>query len=259
MSSETDEHSNFWRWFEESVNQHLAGHQAPPDSIIEELDRRMARLGLSWELGPAPDGSDDWGFAVSFGADQERLGLAERVVRSAPDMPGCQVLLGKPPKLWSGALELPSSGEWARFECQGAGEGEVMTHSTFLVGLTLLASCHRPRGLQAPVQADAYRVPLARMTSFDTGAFVSTGQAYGRMEAGEIIPGWVSEGQHPVDAVRWCSGLAVLVYTVDQGTYAIVHDDGKHQRELATFAPSYVGDTLLSNGRAPPVGLPGKH
>ena len=86
----------------------LALDEVPVDAIIEELDTRMRELGVSWELGPAPDGSGDWALAVSFGADLERLPRAEVVARAAPRMAKCQVFLGKPRRLWNGVLELPS-------------------------------------------------------------------------------------------------------------------------------------------------------
>lgn len=111
----SDERDGFWRWFARSVLPSLTRFEVPAEEIIQNLDRRMESLGLSWELGPAPDGSRGWAFAVSFGADMNRFALAEALVNSAPSMAGCQVLLGKPPKRWNGVLDLPSGDEWVRF------------------------------------------------------------------------------------------------------------------------------------------------
>jgi hypothetical protein len=72
-------------------------------------------MGVSWELGPAPDGSDDWGLAISFGGDPDKISLAMLIVNAARAMPRCQVLVGKPPKEWDGELELYLQSRWWRF------------------------------------------------------------------------------------------------------------------------------------------------
>lgn len=105
----------FWHWFEQEVDPSLAVDEVPSQDTIRELDEKMLSLGLSWELGPAPDGSDDWGFAVSFGADQARIERARRVVDQSPRLKRCQVLLGKPPKQWQGVLDLRTADGLLRF------------------------------------------------------------------------------------------------------------------------------------------------
>jgi len=105
----------FWRWFEQEVVPSLAEDEVPDQDTIRELDERMHKLGLSWELGPAPDRSDDWGFAVSFGADQARIERARRLVDQSPRMNRCQVLLGKPPKQWEGVFDLRTADGPLRF------------------------------------------------------------------------------------------------------------------------------------------------
>lgn len=87
----------------------------PPDSVIDTLDRKLSKFDLSWELGPDPDGSDAWAFAVSFYADPNRLAHAERMVASAPVMKSCRVLLGKPPKVWDGTVPLRDGSELSTF------------------------------------------------------------------------------------------------------------------------------------------------
>jgi hypothetical protein len=110
-----DDAGSFWNWFQREVAPSLMLDEVPDNTVVDELDARMLELGVSWELGPAPDGSDDWGLAVSFGADLDRLPRAETVARSAPRMPKIQVFLGKPPKRWNGVLELPSGDNWVQF------------------------------------------------------------------------------------------------------------------------------------------------
>ncbi len=104
----------FWRWFEREVLPSLVLDQIPGDAVIRELDELTHGLGVSWELGPSPDGSDDWGLAISFGAEAVRLPAAQAVVEQAPRMKKCQVILGKPPKQWDGVLELPLGDDWVR-------------------------------------------------------------------------------------------------------------------------------------------------
>lgn len=114
-ASSLSEIERFWRWFEQEVVPSLAVDEVPDQDTIRELDERMLNLGLSWELGPAPDGSDDWGFAVSFGADQARVERARRLVDQSPRLKRCQVLLGKPPKQWHGVLDLRTASGPLRF------------------------------------------------------------------------------------------------------------------------------------------------
>lgn len=104
----------FWRWFAQSVLPSLEHDQLPDESVVDELDERLQALDVSWELGPAPDGSNDWGLAISFGADLGRVPAAQSVVDGAPRMKKCQVFLGKPAKLWDGVLELPVGNGWVR-------------------------------------------------------------------------------------------------------------------------------------------------
>jgi hypothetical protein len=111
-----DTPADFWAWFERRVLPFLARAEVPPAPLIDELDRRVLRLGCAWELGPAPEDRPGWAFAVSFGADLQRLAVAETVVRCAPPMAGCAVLLGKPPKQWDGTLNLRSGGEWVQVQ-----------------------------------------------------------------------------------------------------------------------------------------------
>jgi len=105
----------FWQWFEQEVHPSLDRLELPQDEVIEDLDGRMASFGLSWELGPAPDGTEGWAFAVSFGADLDRIAAADRLVNVAPTLSRCQVVLGKPPKRWNGVLNLPTGNEWVQF------------------------------------------------------------------------------------------------------------------------------------------------
>lgn len=109
----------FWSWFEREVLPALILDQVPDEAVMRELDERMLALGVSWELGPAPDGSDDWGLAISFGADLNRLPRAQAVTTHAPRMQKCQVFLGKPPKRWDGVLELPTDDGWVRVHTAG--------------------------------------------------------------------------------------------------------------------------------------------
>ncbi|MEQ1503588.1 MAG: hypothetical protein ABMB14_15225 [Myxococcota bacterium] len=99
----------FWGWFDSEVRPLLAKRSVPSDSMITELDERVTALSLSWELGPANDGSGGWAFAISFGADLGRLASAQAMVDSAPKLNGVQVVLGKPQKIWDGVLELPTA------------------------------------------------------------------------------------------------------------------------------------------------------
>ena len=49
----------FWGWFRETVLRELLAGGRLSDAVLDHLDQQVADLGLSWELGPAPDGSDD--------------------------------------------------------------------------------------------------------------------------------------------------------------------------------------------------------
>jgi hypothetical protein len=60
MNMTTAQAEEFWRWFQREVLPSLILDHAPSDEAISELDERMRELGVSWELGPAPDGSNDW-------------------------------------------------------------------------------------------------------------------------------------------------------------------------------------------------------
>ncbi len=115
LTTTASEIDRFWRWFEREIVPKLAANELPDDHAIRVLDGGMRDMGLSWELGPAPDGSDDWAFAVSFGADPDRMERAERLVRRAPRLQRCQVLLGKPPKQWNGVLDLRTARGSVRF------------------------------------------------------------------------------------------------------------------------------------------------
>lgn len=111
-----DTPTDFWAWFGRTVLPVLARAEVPPAPLIDELDGRIARVGCAWELGPAPEGRPGWAFAVSFGADLDRLPAAEAVVRCAPPMASCVVLLGKPPKQWDGTLKVRSGDEWVHLQ-----------------------------------------------------------------------------------------------------------------------------------------------
>lgn len=105
----------FWSWFERVVLPGLARLEVPEAAVIDEIDQRIRGLGLSWELGPAPDGIKSWAFAVSFSADLSLLPSAQALADAAPSMAGCQVLVGKPPKQWNGILNLPTPDGVASF------------------------------------------------------------------------------------------------------------------------------------------------
>ncbi len=107
--------NDFWLWFQRRVLPSLLQDEIPASPVVDELDERVGTLGLSWELGPSPDGSEDWAFAVSFSADLRRMTRAEAVVTASPEMRRCQVLLGKPPKNWDGIVEFSVRGRSLRF------------------------------------------------------------------------------------------------------------------------------------------------
>ena len=98
--------ASFWSWFGANVVPCLAGNSLPPDDVVRALDDAMAALGLAWELGPAPGGDEGWAFAVSFGASAHRMPRALAVASAAPPFAACRVLVGKPPKVWDGTLEI---------------------------------------------------------------------------------------------------------------------------------------------------------
>jgi hypothetical protein len=96
----------FWAWFGDRVVPSLEEDRLPSDAVIDRLDAALVGFGLSWELGPAPGGREGWMFAVSFGADLQRLKRARLLADAAPRFDCCEILLGKPPKDWDGTLEM---------------------------------------------------------------------------------------------------------------------------------------------------------
>lgn len=111
----TEARQAFWKWFELTVLPVLVSDEPPLDEVRGELDERLLSLGVSWELGPAGDGSDDWVFCISFGGAPEKVPLAMLLVNAAGAMPGCQVSVGKPPKQWDGELEIHWQSRRLRF------------------------------------------------------------------------------------------------------------------------------------------------
>lgn len=112
--------SEFWDWFAQSAAARLARVKDGTEPIIQELDGRLERMGLSWEMGPAPGEPSAWALAISFGANLEYLPQARMVVDLAPPVPGWQVVLGKPPKQWDWRFSLPKSEDgWVDFDASG--------------------------------------------------------------------------------------------------------------------------------------------
>lgn|GEM_PF-2096884 len=107
--------AKFWEWFSNAVAPALSSGSVPSDEVLSSLDARMKERGLAWEIGPNPGGAKEWAFAVSFGGDPDRLSRAAEMVRQAPDLACCRVVLGKQPKEWDGTLELRVRGSWTVF------------------------------------------------------------------------------------------------------------------------------------------------
>jgi hypothetical protein len=77
---------DFWSWF--STIADALGEDFEDRALRDELDARVSALeeGLTWELGPGPHGEHV--LAVSPDGERALLPAAERVVASAPPVPG---------------------------------------------------------------------------------------------------------------------------------------------------------------------------
>jgi len=95
----------FWRWFE-TVAPTLDGGFTKP--IVDELDRRIVALGLSWELGPGTTAKN--ALVISPGS-LERLEVTKAIIGLAPTIEGWEFLPSKPPKRWKGTFRIPLAGQ----------------------------------------------------------------------------------------------------------------------------------------------------
>jgi hypothetical protein len=92
---------DFWSWFSGVA---ALGEDFEDPALLDDLDARVGGLGegLTWELGPGPHGENV--LAISPDGDRALLSEAERVVSSAPPVPGGRFLGGRQAR--SPALEL---------------------------------------------------------------------------------------------------------------------------------------------------------
>lgn len=92
-----DEIDAFWAWFSETSD--LIAADPTDEALVEELDRRVSRLGCpAWEIGPGSE--EDWFLALSPAGDSEALPLTQEIVSQAPRIPGWELLPHRPRKSW---------------------------------------------------------------------------------------------------------------------------------------------------------------
>ncbi len=187
--------SGFWEWFSSAIAPTLAAGRIPPDDVLATLDSRMRERDLSWEIGPNDGGAKSWAFAVSFGADARRLSRAAELVRQAPELPECRVVLGKPPKEWDGTLELQVLGEWRLFETGGwlcklvpAEEKQLVVVRAEAEVAEESSSMAADIAVQSVIGETPYVLEVARVLVMDPEGFATIpGEAFELLELGSMI------------------------------------------------------------------------
>ena len=105
MDIEQHHIDEFWSWFATNVEKicdELTDDEKSSSRLspaLAELDRLVHRLhkGFSWEIGPEEEGRF---LAISPSGSKERLPLTERIVATAPEIPGWIFHSAKPAKDW---------------------------------------------------------------------------------------------------------------------------------------------------------------
>jgi hypothetical protein len=95
--------SKFWDWFK-TISANLRIN--PTDTyFINLLDREVNKLGnVDWEIGPWEE--NVMFLAISPNLNIDQLELTQRIVSSAPEVPGWKFLPSKPPKDWQGIWKM---------------------------------------------------------------------------------------------------------------------------------------------------------
>src|SRR5687768_11261135 len=99
----TTDISTFWNWFKTNcINLHSDKY---PSNVFDELDRRIADFGLSWEIGPGI--SEGNLLTISINGRRELLDSAKAFITKAPSLNEWEFdILKRPKENWI-ILEIP--------------------------------------------------------------------------------------------------------------------------------------------------------